>query len=142
MVSDSLVKKFCDAIESAEGFFHKNANGVPNLPQRCNNPGDLTDDGDVGLGTARSKGLGATDITIYPTYAAGRAALEKKIRRALNGASSVYTLDLSIENFGMKYARDPQWGVNVASSLGVSPLATLADLVQADLNLQRQNLNA
>jgi hypothetical protein len=136
MVSDSLVERFCKAIESAEGFFQKRIGGAEDLPQRCNNPGDLTDDGNVGLGTARSAGIGAADITIYPTLAAGQAALEKKIRRALNGASSVYTLDMSIEQFGMKYARDSHWGVNVADQLGVSPLTTLADLVQADQNEQ------
>jgi hypothetical protein len=139
MVSDSLVKRFCDAIESAEGFFQKRIGEAEDLPQRCNNPGDLTDDGDVGLGTARSVGIGAADITIYPSVEAGQAALEKKIRRALNGASSVYTLSMSIEQFGMKYARDSHWGVNVAAELGVSPLTTLADLVQADLNEQGQS---
>jgi hypothetical protein len=136
MVSDSLVKRFCDAIESAEGFFQKRIGEGPDLPQRCNNPGDLTDDGDVGCGTARSTGIGAADITIYPNLAAGQAALGKKIRRALNGESRVYTLDMSIEQFGMKYARDSHWGINVAQQLGVSPLTTLADLVQADLNEQ------
>jgi hypothetical protein len=136
MVSDSLVKRFCDAIESAEGFFQKRSGAGEDLPQRCNNPGDLTDDGDVGLGTARSAGIGAADITIYPTLAAGQAALDKKIRRALNGASSVYTLAMSIEEFGMKYARDSHWGINVAEQLGVSPLTTLEDLVDADRNEQ------
>jgi hypothetical protein len=135
MVSDSLVQRFCDAIESAEGFF-QHRSGASDLPQRCNNPGDLTDDGDVGLGTARSTGIGAADITIYPTLEEGQAALAKKIRRALNGASSVYTLSMSIEQFGMKYARDPQWGVNVAERLGVSPETTLEDLVDADRNEQ------
>jgi hypothetical protein len=134
MVSDSLVKKFCDAIESAEGYFQKRSGAGEDLPQRCNNPGDLTDDGNVGYGTARSSGIGAADITIYPDYAAGRAALEKKIRRALNGESHVYTLAMSVEDFGEKYARDSHWGINVAESLGVSPLTTLADLVQTDLN--------
>lgn len=139
MVSDSLVKRFCDAIESAEGFFQHRSGEGRDLPQRCNNPGDLTDDGDVGCGTARSTGIGAADITIYPTLEAGQAALDKKIRRALNGASHVYTLDMSIEDFGNKYARDSHWGINVAECLGVSPLTTLADLVQADLNEQSGN---
>jgi hypothetical protein len=136
LVSDSLVQRFCDAIESAEGFFQKRIGGAQDLPQRCNNPGDLTDDGDVGLGTARSTGIGAADITIYPTLAEGQAALQKKIRRALNGASSVYTLDMTIEQFGVKYARDWHWGMNVAERLDVSPQTTLADLVQADRNEQ------
>jgi hypothetical protein len=136
MVSDSLVQRFCKAIESAEGFFQKRTGAGQDLPQRCNNPGDLTDDGDVGLGTARSAGIGAADITIYRTLADGQAALEKKIRRALNGESRVYTLDMSIEQFGDKYARDSHWGINVAEELGVSPLTTLSDLVQADINGQ------
>jgi hypothetical protein len=136
MVSVQLVDRFCVAIGWAEGFYQKRIGEAPDLPQRCNNPGDLTDDGDVGLGTARSEGFGAADITIYRTLADGEAALRKKIARALNGESSVYTLGMTIEQFGMKYARDSAWGTNVAQRLDVSPLTTLADLVAADLNEQ------
>jgi hypothetical protein len=136
MVSDGLVKRFADAIAHAEGFYAATRDGKSDLPERCNNPGDLTDDGNIGYGTARSTGIGATDITIYPTAVDGWNALYRKVRRALTGASTVYTLDMSIEEFGLKYSEDPDWGVNVANILGVSNQATLADLVAADAQQQ------
>lgn len=138
MVSEDLVIRFARAIARAEGFFAETPEGKKNLPQRCNNPGDLTDDGDVGNGTARSHGFGAADITIYSTVEAGWNALFHKVRRALNGSSAVYTLDMSISQFGLKYAKDAEWGINVAKDLGVPPYQTLADLAIADLKEQRQ----
>jgi hypothetical protein len=123
-VSDALVERVCQAIAKAEGF------GNPGeLPTRCNNPGDLTDDGDVGYGTARSVGYGAADITIYANAEDGWNALRRKVRRMLQGQSGVYKLSMTIENVGMLYARDPNWGTNVATDLGVSVYSTLQQLV-------------
>lgn len=136
MVSDELVKRFADAIAHAEGFYEVRPDGDPNLPQRCNNPGDLTDDGDIGYGTARSKGFGAANITIYPSAIDGWNALYRKIRRALSGSSRTYTLDMSIEQFGWTYARDVKWAPNVAARLGIPLSTTLVDLVAADLKQQ------
>lgn len=131
MVSDNLVKKFSDAVERAEGYGEPGA-----IPTRANNPGDLTDEGNIGLGQIQSGGRGATLITIYPDYATGRAALEKKVRRMLNGASETYHLGDSISEVGAKWAEVREWGDNVASDLGVSPLTTLGDLAIADQNEQ------
>ncbi|HLZ08606.1 MAG TPA: hypothetical protein VKT80_08470 [Chloroflexota bacterium] len=137
MVSDDLVNKFCETIGHVEGFF---ASGdKPNLPQRCHNPGNMTDAGDIGFGTARSVGIGAADITIYASDDDGWIALKKKIRHALNGASKVYTLDMTIERFGLEYSRDPNWGRNFASRFGdITPETTLLELVQADQRMQEQ----
>jgi hypothetical protein len=132
VVSEHLVLRFSQAIAHAEGFYEATRDGKPDLPERCNNPGDLTDDGDVGLGTARSKGIGATDITIYATVSDGWSALYKKVRRALNGYSIVYPASMSIEQFGMKYSEDPDWGKNVAAQLGVPPDLTIEQLVAQD----------
>lgn len=124
MVSDQLVEKFAQAIASAEGF------GPPeNLPTRCNNPGDLTDDGDIGLGTARSAGFGAANITIYRTPEDGWNRLRNKIRMMLEGRSKVYHLWMTIAMVGEVYARDANWGINVARDLGVPVTTPLQDLV-------------
>ena len=61
---NSRVQALAQAIATAEGF------GVPGaVPTRANNPGDLVM-GDQGLGVANAEG-----VTIYPTIAAGWAAL-------------------------------------------------------------------
>lgn len=124
MVSEQLVEKFCQAIAKAEGY------GPPEkLPTRCNNPGDLTDDGDIGLGTARSTGIGAANITIYRTLDDGWNALRSKVRRMLEGRSQVYHLWMTIDMVGQVYARNSQWAVNVARDLGVPVTMPLKDLV-------------
>lgn len=131
MVSDELILKFSRAIAKEEGFY------VPNsVPNRAHNPGDLTDDGDVGFGTVETKGPHGARITIYATDADGWAALYRKVRRMLSGASQTYTLDLTVMEIGLKWSGDPLWSRNVAAALGVDTRATLAEIVQADLKLQ------
>lgn len=127
MVSNELVERVCQAFAYSEGFGKPNA-----LPTRCHNPGDLSDDGDIGFGTALSTGIGATNITIYGSDDQGWDALRKKVRRMLEGRSRVYFLSMTIEEVGMKYSCDSKWGVNTASRLGVPNTTTLAELVAAD----------
>jgi hypothetical protein len=57
------VKRFADAAAFADGFYSEKPDV---LSRRGNNPGDLTEEGDVGFGTALSVGNGAAKITIYP----------------------------------------------------------------------------
>jgi len=122
MTPESLIQAFATAIAHEEGFYVTGS-----VPQRSNNPGDLTDDGDVGLGFIATSGPLGAKITIYPTVEAGWAALTKKVARMLNGASSVYTPDLTILEVGMKYAGTASWGTNVAARLGVDSRMTLAE---------------
>ena len=124
-VSDAIVKKFAEAIGHAEGFFAETRGGKPDLPQRCHNPGNLTDQKDIGYGTARSVGFGAADITVYADDAHGWAALEHKVRRMLDGASMQYPLWMSLGQIGMKYSCDVNWAPNVALRLGYPLTATL-----------------
>src|SRR5689334_12326849 len=99
MISDELILKFSRAIAKEEGFF------VPNsVPQRAHNPGDLTDEGDVGFGTVETKGPHGAKITIYGTDADGWAALYRKVRRMLSGASHTYTLDMTVMEVALKWA--------------------------------------
>jgi hypothetical protein len=132
-VSDAFVQKFAEAIATAEGFFAPiEIDKGPNLPQRCHNPGDLTDDGDIGYGTAHSAGYGAAFITIYSCDDDGWAALRIKVRRMLNGASMTYPTYLSIESVALKYSGDLNWAKNVAAHLGVSTSTTLIQLADAN----------
>jgi hypothetical protein len=137
MISDSLIKRFAEAIAKQEGFYVEGS-----VPQRANNPTDLTDDGDVGYGTIQTSGPDGSKITIYPNVNDGWAAAYRKFRRMLSGASEVYTLALSMEEVGLKYSGDPNWGTNVAEllspvgALTVTGQTTLAEIANADLQAQ------
>lgn len=119
---NDLVKRFAEAIAHAEGFY---VNG--SLPQRCHNPGDLSV-GDRGLGTARSSGFGASDITIFDSDEAGWQELYSQAHRMLYGPSHIYRPELTMLEVGAKYAMDENWGRNVARTLGVEPTITLGEL--------------
>ena len=133
MVSEELILKLSRAIAKEEGFYVSNS-----VPQRAHNPGDLTDDGDVGFGTVETKGPHGAKITIYPDDAKGWDALYKKVRRMLSGASHTYTLDLTVMEVALKWAGDPVWARNVAAAIGVDTRATLAEIVEADLKKQNE----
>ncbi len=123
MIADAFVEKFAQAIAKAEGFY------VPDsVPARAHNPGDLTDDGDVGHGFIQTSGPNGAAITVYATDEDGWEALRKKLRRMLDGRSSVYPLDLTIMEVAIKYSGDANWAFNVAKSLGVDTRMTLAEL--------------
>ncbi len=133
MISDEFVIKVARAFARAEGFFDPNH---PNdVPRRAHNPGDLTDEGDVGLGRIQTSGPDGAGITIYATDEDGWAALYRKVRRMLSGASHPYHLDMSIAQVAIKYSGDPNWGIQVARDLSVSPSTTLRDLVILDAKL-------
>jgi hypothetical protein len=131
MVSDELVIKVARAFAKAEGFGKPGA-----VPTRAHNPGDLTDDGDVGLGTIHTSGEFGAKITIYANDTDGWAALYRKVRRMLSGASHTYLLTMTIADVAIKYSGDPNWGKIVARDLGVEPSTTLLALATTDLKLQ------
>jgi len=133
MLSEDLVIRFSQAIAKAEGFYVAGS-----VPQRANNPGDTTDAGDVGNGVIQTGGPNGAKITIFSNLTDGWNELYRKVRRMLSGASEVYLLSMTIEEVGMKYSGDPNWGINVAESLGVQPTTTLAEIAQADLQAQGQ----
>jgi hypothetical protein len=133
MISEELLDKFCEAIARAEGFYEAGT-----VPRRSNNPGDLTDEGDKGLGTIQTEGPNGAKITIYATPADGWAALRRKVRRMLSGASHTYTLDLTLMECGLKWSGDPAWARNVAVALGLDTRATLAEIAAADLKGQQE----
>lgn len=123
MVSEDFVNRFAEAIAKAEGFYVADS-----VPARAHNPGDLTDDGDVGLGFIQTSGPFGAKITVYASDEDGWNALRHKVRRMLNGASSVYSLGLTIMEMAIKYSGSADWAFNVAKSLGVDTRMTLAEL--------------
>jgi hypothetical protein len=127
MVSEKLIQRFMHAVARAEG------SGVSgSVPQRANNPGNLTDDGDVGLGIIQTSGPFGAKITIYPTLEAGERALHDKLARMLNGNSRVYPLQFTIAQVGDMWAGAPEWAQNVAKDLGVPVDTQLTSLVDQD----------
>ena len=123
MVSEELVKRFAEAVARAEGY------GVPDsVPTQAKNPGDLSDDGDIGNGVIQTSGPFGAKITVYATDEDGWAALYKKVRRMLEGRSKTYPQDLTLMEVALKYAGSPLWAANVARSLGVDTRATLAEI--------------
>jgi hypothetical protein len=133
MISDSLIQRFSQAIATTEGFYVSGS-----VPQRANNPGDTTDAGDVGNGVIQTDGPNGAKITIFSNATDGWNELYRKVRRMLSGASEVYLLSMTVEEVGMKYSGDANWGKNVATALGVQPTTTLAEIAQADLQAQGQ----
>lgn len=91
------------------------------------NPGDLTGSDAFGfptIGVANADG-----VLKFINTQDGIDALHVKVWRMLRGISSVYTLDMTLEQVGQKYAnRDGSWAKNVASFLGVSVTTTLREI--------------
>ena len=123
MISDDFVQKFAEAVARAEGFYVADS-----VPARAHNPGDLTDDGDIGHGVIQTSGPAGAAITIYATDEAGWNALRRKLWRMLNGASRIYTLDLTLMEMAIRYSGSADWAFNVAKALGVDTRMTLAEL--------------
>lgn len=98
-----------NAFEAAEGYGERGAR-----PTRNNNPGDLKGWGDL-----------PTDdggYTKFPSYAAGRKALENQISGILAGKSPHYRSSMTIREVAGVWSPQgaDQWAKNVASKLGVS----------------------
>lgn len=121
-----IVTRFAEAIAHAEGFYTPNS-----LPSRCHNPGDLAI-GDRGLGTARSTGYGASDITILASDEEGWQLLHSQVHRMLYGPSHIYRPELTLAETAIKYAMDANWGINVARTLGVDVSITLGELANGN----------
>ena len=105
------------AIATAEG-----ANSV------TNNPGNL-ELGDIGYGTWQA--AGGQQITIFPTLAAGQAALENQINKIASGTSTAgYNPSMSIAQVGALYSgsSNGNWANNVANALGVTTGTNFASL--------------
>jgi hypothetical protein len=114
------------AIAVAEGYFAAGIHDGRTLPFVLNNPGGLKKPtlGAADLPTWKDSGL-----VWFPTADAGWAALRHQVRLMLTGTSGIYAHGDSLISVGEKYADgDTNWGLNVATRLGVPPAHTLAEL--------------
>lgn len=107
------------AIAFAEG-----ANVANSVPDRLNNPGDLSDDYDVYGGESKD----GSNVTHFPTKFDGWYALRNKLYRASIGISHVYKPSMTWTQFAQKWAGNWQaWVTNVTRQLGVSPDAVVGE---------------
>jgi len=116
-----LGSALADAIANAEG-----ANVPGSIPNRANNPGDLKL-GDIGYGTLAA--AGGQQITVFPSLAAGMAALEHQISLIASGQSKAgYPAGGSIADIAAVYTggSGTSWAQNVANFLGLTPESSFA----------------
>lgn len=90
-----------------------------------NNPGSLT----ISFGYPTSGVGNSAGVLIFNSAVDGWNALYKQLEAIIHGQSR-YTLDTTITSFGLGYSGgDPNWAINVASALGVSPDTQLGDIL-------------
>jgi hypothetical protein len=117
VASPALISSFSNAVAGAEGYGASSTN----LPTSTNNPGDI---GTTGNGT----------VAGYATPEAGWAALDSQVSKMFTGTSKIYNPNMTIAQVGNAYSNgDPNWAVNVANKLGVSPDTTLAQLANGSV---------
>lgn len=122
--SGDLVWTVCQAIALAEG-----ANIAGSVPDRLNNPGDLSRGDEQGQAVTGYVTLPDGEVAIqFAAKDGGWAALYNKIANIVAGRSSVYTPDMTWSQIGAKYAGNSvAWVSNVTSALGVSPDSRFGD---------------
>ncbi len=98
------IEDIAQAIAKAEGFYVEGS-----LPQRRNNPGSLKLSGD--------------SLTGFPSVEDGWNALRKQIRIILDGRSSFYKSDMTIEQIALIWTGNDNpeaWARIVSGELGVA----------------------
>ena len=116
----SKVHRMAEAIAYAEGFY---APGNP-IPRRLNNPGDLK------ISSVPNIGKDAAGHLHFATPEDGWLALYRQLQLIINGRSSVYTLDMTIDQMAARYAESNEaWATNVARRLNVAPSTRLRDVL-------------
>ncbi len=121
-VSDYVIRKIAEAIAFAEGFY------VPgSIPQRFNNPGDLTLD-------TTGKAVGQYGMyMVYGTPDDGWGALYKEVR-LMFGGSRIYDPGMTISEVAAHYTATEKtaWAANVAAHLGVSVTTKLSEIATTE----------
>jgi hypothetical protein len=118
------VASFARAIATAEGFY------VPNsIPRLANNPGNLV------LPNWTGPTMGSEHISVFSNATEGWQRLYRQLGLIVAGQSRQYSLDMTIEQMGAKWAPGGSanipgaWSTNVARVLEVPPTATLRALL-------------
>ena len=113
LASDRL-QDLSHAIARAEGFYTRRT-----IPDRLHNPGDLrTVRGYRYLGQI---GTSRRGYAIFRNDNAGFAALTHQLEKIVAGSSAKYTVDMTLAEFGRKYAESGVWARTVSRILGVTP---------------------
>jgi hypothetical protein len=114
------VRRMAEAIAYAEGYY---APGNP-IPRRLNNPGD------VKISSVPNIGKDQYGHLHFATPEDGWLALYRQLQLIINGRSSVYTLDMTIEQMGKRWAEaNTAWTTNVSTKLGVPATTTLRSVL-------------
>lgn len=118
------IQRLAYAISVAEGFWVKGS-----VPNRANNPLDLKVLGWTG------PVIGAENIPCFLTVIEGWQRGYTQLQRIVNGASSEYTLAMSIEQMAERWTdtADSEWGNNVALVLDLPITTTLRTLLTPDV---------
>jgi hypothetical protein len=117
--SGDQVWTVCQAIASAEG-----ANVAGSVPDRTNNPGDLSKGDEHGQPVSgyTVNSADGENLIVFASKDAGWAALYAKIANIAAGNSSVYSPLMTWTQIAQKYAGNWQaWVANVTGFLEVSP---------------------
>jgi hypothetical protein len=124
---EASITAVAEAIARAEGYYARGVHEGRSLLFRLNNPGGLKK---PALNAEALPTWEETGLVCFPTKDMGWAALRHQVRLMLTGRSRIYDPSDSLLHVGVKYADgDTNWGSNVAGHLGVSPAASLADLL-------------
>jgi hypothetical protein len=111
----------CRAIAIAEG-----ANVAGSVPDRANNPGDLSKGDEHGQSFNGYTALSDELLINFASKNAGWQALYNKINRIVLGQSSVYSLSMTWTQLAQKYAgNSTAWANNVTQQLGVKVTDTI-----------------
>jgi hypothetical protein len=125
--ADARIGTVAEAIAKTEGYYARGNHDGHSLLFRLNNPGGLKK---PALGAADLPTWKDTGLVIFATPEMGWAALRHQVRLMLTGKSRVYDPSDTLLLVAVKYADgDTNWGWNVAGHLGVSPDASLGDLL-------------
>lgn len=95
-------------------------------PASWNNPGDLT----KSFGYPNEGPQNTAGVLKFSTLEDGWRALYVQMQDILDG-NSHFRLTETLEDFGMTWAGDPNWAVNVAKQLGVTTNTTLAEVLNS-----------
>ena len=121
--SNDPIWDICRAVAFAEG-----ADIEGSVPDRLNNPGDISDF----LGVFGSEFHNGSKVTRFPTKEAGWAHLHWKFKRVVDGESHIFLVSYSWLRVARKYAKNWEpWLKIVTEKLGVTIESTPLDYVRA-----------
>jgi hypothetical protein len=128
-VDNRKLDKLAVAISHAEGFGVRHV-----IPTRYHNPGDLKSRRGL-TKLPGQKSLGKGDHIIFANDAAGWAALKDYLSKMVDGRSRRYRPSMTLTQVAKTYAgRWRPWAASVSKELGVSPTATIAELLSPDVD--------